>query len=53
MTTILSIGQYYLERHYDQGSSRAQGPTPFGRLRHNLFTIKHATVVPGASGEGR
>ncbi len=53
VTTILSIGQYYIERHYDQGSSREQGPTPWGRLRHNLFSIKHATVVSGASGEGR
>jgi polar amino acid transport system permease protein len=32
-TTILSIGQYYIERHYARGSSRDLPPTPFQRLR--------------------
>jgi polar amino acid transport system permease protein len=54
MTTVLSIGQYYLERHYARGSSRALPETPLQRLRRNLFSVRHATVeVPGASGEGR
>ena len=32
-TTILSIGQYYIERHYARGSSRDLPPTPLQRLR--------------------
>jgi polar amino acid transport system permease protein len=32
-TTILSIGQYYIERHYARGTSRALPPTAFQRLR--------------------
>jgi len=37
MTTVLSIGQYYLERHYARGSSRALPPTPLQRIRLDLF----------------
>ena len=33
MTTIFSIGQYYLERRYARGSSRELPATPFQRLR--------------------
>ena len=33
VTTVLSIGQYYVERHFRRGSSRALPPTPFQRLR--------------------
>ena len=40
MTTVLSIGQYYLERHYAKGSSRALPPTPIERIRANLFHIR-------------
>jgi polar amino acid transport system permease protein len=40
MTTVLSIGQYYLERHYAKGSSRALPPTPIERIRANLFRIR-------------
>jgi len=40
LTTVLSIGQYYLERHYAKGSSRALPPTPWQRLRANLFKIR-------------
>jgi polar amino acid transport system permease protein len=39
MTSILSIGQYYVERYYARGASRALPPTPLQRLRAwvNLF----------------
>ena len=40
MTTILSIGQYYLERHYAKGSTRALPETPFQRIRKNLFRLR-------------
>jgi polar amino acid transport system permease protein len=53
VTSVLSVGQYYLERHYGRGSTRELPPTPLQRLRRNL-AIRHAKVeVPGASGEGR
>ena len=37
MTSILTFGQYYVERHFARGSSRALPPTPLQRLRA-LFT---------------
>ena len=40
MTTILSIGQYYLERHYARGASRELPPTPLQRIRTNLFAVR-------------
>lgn len=33
LTTVLSIGQYYLERRFGRGASRTQAPSPFQRLR--------------------
>lgn len=33
MTSVLSVAQYYIERHYARGSARALPPTPFQRLR--------------------
>jgi polar amino acid transport system permease protein len=35
-TTILSIGQYYLERRFGRGSMRGQSLTPLQRLRRSL-----------------
>jgi polar amino acid transport system permease protein len=32
VTTILTIGQYYVERYYARGASRALPPTPLQRL---------------------
>ena len=32
-TSVLSVGQYYIERHYARGYSRDLTPTPFQRLR--------------------
>ncbi len=32
-TTLLSIGQYYIERYYARGTSRALPPTPAERVR--------------------
>ncbi|WP_405984837.1 amino acid ABC transporter permease [Streptomyces sp. NBC_00872] len=39
LTSALSIGQYYLERHYARGSSRSLPPTPFQRVRANLLSL--------------
>ena len=50
-TTVLSVGQYYIERRYGRGTARAQPPTPLQRLRRSL-AIRHALTArdpgPGA-----
>ncbi|MFE4717965.1 amino acid ABC transporter permease [Streptomyces sp. NPDC056728] len=39
MTSILSVGQYYLERYYARGSSRSLPPTPFQKIKANLLSL--------------
>ncbi len=41
MTSLLYVGQYYLERYYARGSSRELPPTPLQRLRHGVFASGH------------
>jgi polar amino acid transport system permease protein len=36
-TSVLTVGQYYLERYFARGASRALPPTPLQRLRRMLF----------------
>jgi polar amino acid transport system permease protein len=36
VTTMLSIGQFYLERYFGRGSARGLANTPLQRLRRNL-----------------
>ena len=38
-TSVLSVGQYYLERRFGRGTSRTLPPTPLQRLR--AATRKH------------
>jgi polar amino acid transport system permease protein len=33
LTTVLSIAQYYVERHFGRGAQRTLAPTPLQRLR--------------------
>jgi polar amino acid transport system permease protein len=40
VTTILSIGQYYVERHFGRGHARALPATPLQRLRRHLVAIR-------------
>jgi polar amino acid transport system permease protein len=40
VTTLLSIGQYYLERRFGRGSSRELPLTPWQRIRRSLL-IRH------------
>lgn len=40
LTSVLSIGQYYLERYYARGSSRSLPPSPFQRVRANLLSFR-------------
>jgi len=48
VTSVLSIGQYYVERRFRRGSSRQLPLTPLQRLRRNLFSAGHAQVeMPG------
>jgi polar amino acid transport system permease protein len=46
VTSILSIGQYYLERHYGRGSSRELPPTPLQRLRRYFMTFHVRPRLP-------
>jgi polar amino acid transport system permease protein len=39
-TSVLTIGQFYVERYYARGSSRTLPPTPLQRLRQDLFHIR-------------
>jgi polar amino acid transport system permease protein len=48
-TSVLSVGQYYIERRYTRGSARELPATPWQRIRRN-FTRLHA---PEAMGERR
>jgi len=49
VTSILTFGQYYLERYFGKGTSRSLPPTPFQRLRalfrRNLTTF-HQPPAP-------
>jgi len=40
MTTVLSVGQYYLERHFGRGATRDTPETPAQRLRRT-FQLRH------------
>ena len=43
VTTVLSSGQYYIERYYGRGTTREQAPTLLQRLRAGLIP-RHAEV---------
>jgi polar amino acid transport system permease protein len=42
-TSVLSVGQYYIERYYGRGSTREQAPTLLQRIRVGLWP-RHAEV---------
>jgi polar amino acid transport system permease protein len=46
VTTVLSIGQYYIERYYGRGAARELPQTFLQRLRGNIFTIRHQEGAP-------
>jgi polar amino acid transport system permease protein len=46
MTSVLYVGQYYLERHYARGSARELVPTPFERIRRSLFSLRREVPRP-------
>ncbi|CAM5423294.1 permease [Streptomyces spiroverticillatus] len=43
LTTLFSIGQFYLERYYGRGSSRALPLTPFQKVKANLASLGNRT----------
>ena len=46
MTSVLYVGQYYLERHYARGSARELPPTPLERIRRGLFSLRREGAHP-------
>ncbi|MFE2373043.1 amino acid ABC transporter permease [Streptomyces sp. NPDC059398] len=45
LTTLFSIGQFYLERYYARGSSRSLPLTPFQRVKANLASFSNRSGV--------
>ncbi|MFD9729501.1 amino acid ABC transporter permease [Streptomyces sp. NPDC059072] len=45
LTSVFSVGQYYLERRFARGSSRNLPPTPFQRLKANLNMFRRTEVA--------
>jgi polar amino acid transport system permease protein len=43
LTTIFSVCQYYIERHFSKGTSRYVPDTPLQRLWKHLTTFRHET----------
>jgi polar amino acid transport system permease protein len=46
MTSILTVGQFYLERYFGRGSQRGLPPTPIQRFRRMLFTFHAPPPMP-------
>ena len=46
MTSILTVGQYYIERHFARGSLRGMPLTPLQRFRRMLFTFHAPPPAP-------
>ena len=46
MTSILTVGQYYLERYFARGSQRELPLTPYQRFRRMLFTFHAPPPLP-------
>ncbi|MYV70376.1 ABC transporter permease subunit [Streptomyces sp. SID2131] len=44
LTSVFSVGQYYLERRFSRGSTRNLPPTPWQRIKANLSTFKRSAV---------
>lgn len=45
LSSVLSVIQYYVERHYARGSTRELPPTPLQRLRNRVRTFQAAAVA--------
>ncbi|CAM5511506.1 amino acid ABC transporter permease [Streptomyces violaceorubidus] len=49
LTSVFSVGQYYLERYYARGSSRSLPPTPLQKIRANLFSLSNRSSTTGGA----
>jgi polar amino acid transport system permease protein len=45
-TSVLTIGQFYIERYYARGSTRTLPPTPFQRVRESFLHVRGTPVAP-------
>lgn len=45
-TSVLTVGQYYIERHYARGSTRALPLTPFQRMRQTFLPVRSTRIPP-------
>jgi len=52
ITSVLSVAQYYIERHYSRGALRTLPPTPLQKLR-GFFTTHAATGTSINSSKGQ
>jgi len=60
LTTVLTVAQFYLERHYARGALRTLPPTPLQKARWNVLLAwarvtgrpVHASVPPGFGSRG-
>jgi len=53
MTSVLTVGQYYLERYFGRGTQHELPPTPLQRFRRMLFTFHQPPPLPQAEGRPR
>lgn len=51
-TTILSIIQYYIERHFGRGSSRELPPTPWQRIKKSVGIRRARPQIPATNPGG-
>ncbi|MFF6997252.1 amino acid ABC transporter permease [Streptomyces sp. NPDC008313] len=42
LTSVFSVGQYYLERYYARGSSRSLPATPFQKIKANMLSLSRS-----------
>ncbi|MFE9255435.1 amino acid ABC transporter permease [Streptomyces sp. NPDC006879] len=45
LTSVFSVGQYYLERYYARGSTRSLPPTPWEKVKKTLGTFRRPEVA--------
>jgi polar amino acid transport system permease protein len=45
LTSVFSVGQYYVERRFARGSQRALPLTPWQKVRANLTTLRRPKVA--------
>ena len=45
MTSVLYVGQYYLERYFARGASRELPPTPWQKIRRGVFSFGHDPIA--------